>query len=382
MQEDKFKQVANQIRDLETRQKQAADAIISADKELHLFNTIKNEPKNMTVAGVDGGLHLRRFHGADLILTRAAAAIFSIENQKLKKTRYSPELIPQPKPYCLTNALDSEESMISASIHRLREEITTAICVAEKENVELLLLDGSIFPQNADKPRAGSKLNTEYNSLLSLYEKLYKTCEKTNTTLAGIVEDSRGTIFCTTLVEDHAKKLEEKNKATALKLTGNKKTIETSTDTTLLFFAMKKKQYTTPQPYSKDPRKHPVLKDFPKEIPEKIKVSYLKNSEFDRPLRIEFMLNDSKGTGKGKEECIGGNDNNKSGRIKSEQNLMEKIFFLSSSFRTYAYPTVLIEADLRAKLKYEEVEFALNSVIDQARSTSILLELRRDSRPF
>ena len=366
MQENSFKQVAKQINDLETRQKQAAEAIISADKDLKLFNTIQGEPQNLTVAGVDGGLALKRFHGADLILTRAAAAIFTIENQKLTKTKYSPELIPQPKPHCLTNALDSEESMISASIHRLKEEITTATTVAENENVELLLLDGSIFPQNADKPRTGSKLDEEYRSLLLLYEKLYKTCEKTNTTLAGIVEDSRGTTFCTTLLENYLKKLHEKNKTTALKLTSNKQIIETSTDTTLLFFAMKKTQYTIPQPYTQNSNKHPVLKDLPKEISEKIKVIYLKNSKFDRPLRVEFMLN----------EKIHDSTH------ENERKLMEKIFFLSSSLRTYAYPTVLIEADLRAKLKYEEVEFALNSVIDQARSTSILLELRRDSRPF
>ncbi|MCK4883331.1 MAG: hypothetical protein KAS30_00540, partial [Candidatus Diapherotrites archaeon] len=186
----------------------------------------------------------------------------------------------------------------------------------------------------------------------------------------GIVEDSRGTTFCTTLLENYLKKLHEKNKTTALKLTSNKQIIETSTDTTLLFFAMKKTQYTTPQPYTQNSNKHPVLKDLPKEISEKIKVIYLKNSKFDRPLRVEFMLNE-----KIKD---GANEN----RNESERKLMEKIFFLSSSLRTYAYPTVLIEADLRAKLKYEEVEFALNSVIDQARSTSILLELRRDSRPF
>ena len=56
------------------------------------------------------------------------------------------------------------------------------------------------------------------------------------------------------------------------------------------------------------------------------------------------------------------------------------IYQLSSLHREYAFPSPLIEADLRACLNPDEIEFVFNKIEDKLGNSFRLM--RRDSRPF
>ncbi|MEM4272564.1 MAG: hypothetical protein QXH30_03150, partial [Candidatus Bilamarchaeaceae archaeon] len=84
---------------------------------------------------------------------------------------------------------------------------------------------------------------------------------------------------------------------------------------------------------------------------------YSKPVRGDRPIRIEF-LNGQRPFGE----------------------VAEFISALSSINRSYAYPAILIDADLRAALYPEELERAVKSLSLFAGPS--LLNLRRNSRPF
>jgi hypothetical protein len=74
---------------------------------------------------------------------------------------------------------------------------------------------------------------------------------------------------------------------------------------------------------------------------------------------------------------------NKKGKDFSEHvgKIASVVFALSSSHREYAFPSVLIEADLRARLKPDEIEIVFNKILDKL-SKNFKLRLRREGRPF
>ncbi|MEM4261883.1 MAG: hypothetical protein QXI10_02880, partial [Candidatus Diapherotrites archaeon] len=57
------------------------------------------------------------------------------------------------------------------------------------------------------------------------------------------------------------------------------------------------------------------------------------------------------------------------------------VFALSSLHREYAYPSVLIDADLHARLSPQEIELVFNKIFDKLGGSS-RLRLRRENRPF
>jgi hypothetical protein len=131
-----------------------------------------------------------------------------------------------------------------------------------------------------------------------------------------------------------------------------------TSDTNFLHFLLEAGERTCAFPYSSSPAKHQVLKDLGKWA-EKILSFYLKPVEGDRPLRVEFL----------------------SGQ-KPFSEIAQLIYSISCLNKSYAYPAVLIEADLRAALGSEELERAYASLFAKIGRTSAILRLRRNSRPF
>ena len=113
--------------------------------------------------------------------------------------------------------------------------------------------------------------------------------------------------------------------------------------------------------YTKNIKQHPVLSDFNESWSNNIFGLYIKPSNYDRPLRVEFISK--------------GNLSEKANEVASVA------FALSSLHREYAYPSVLIEADFHAKLKSDEIEIVYNKIMDKL-GNSIKLKMRRDNRPF
>ncbi|MDO8628086.1 MAG: hypothetical protein Q7K42_06470, partial [Candidatus Diapherotrites archaeon] len=127
-------------------------------------------------------------------------------------------------------------------------------------------------------------------------------------------------------------------------------------------YLLKKIERSFALSYSNNIAKHPVLMDCDEKFSIAIHAMYIRPSELDRPLRIEFLCSE--------------NISEKADEIAS------LVLSLSSFHREYAYPIVLIEADLRARLNVQEVSLLFDKIVDKLGRETAYLAMRRDSRPF
>lgn len=336
---DKIRTAAMHISEAQSKMREAAEELrslnfeVSDQLEKNLFYPVSLSNIEGDLCAVDGGLLAQEFHGVDLIISQAAAVNFTYESSRLAKTEYFPKSFPEPK-YEVKIGLDEHEILAYRSLFRLDLEISSAISAVERFSPKAILLDGSIVPLMTDKPAENNDLFESYSSLISKYIRLYDICSEKGTFLIGVTKDSRGRRFMDTVGKELSKRWPDSLFLNQF-LHGNERT-----------FSMN---------YSASPSKHPILKDLGKHK-ESINLFYLKCSE-DRPLRVEFL---------------------NPGTIGKINEIASLVLSLSVINPNYAYPAILIEADLRAAMDPNELERAKKSLL----SFSGFQPLRRNSRPF
>ncbi|HNV00979.1 MAG TPA: DNA double-strand break repair nuclease NurA [archaeon] len=311
---------------------------------------VKNEVLSGLVSGVDSGFVSKKLSFFDIVLVRTAGVVFSFENGVLKKTDYYPAPVSFPTPLPLKLGLESDEENQSVSFERLKQEIKLNIEIIKKYGPAFSFIDGSIVPQYQDKPRKDSQINDDYKTVIELFEELYKTAEENNCVLISTVEDSRGSRFKQILQEEiipsqNISRVDLKN----------------CFDISLLDHFLLPKERTFAFSYTKDILSHPILKDFSTEWSKSVFVFYIKVSEFDNPLRVEFLCK------------------NKNDLINLANKISSVVFSLSSLHKEYSYPSVLIEADLRAKLTDTDISLVYDRLIDKLGPK---INMRRNNRPF
>lgn len=306
---------------------------------------------NHKIAGIDSGFTGFSLYSIELVLVKAIGTVFSYENGKLVKSDYFPNSVGFPIPF-IAPSFEKDESMCSQSLHRIREELNVARQSIEKFKPNYCLLNGSIVPQYADKPRKDSPNNSMYNEIVQSFEFLFQTAVDNECELIACVEDSRGT------------RLREILKETILGKFGLKVNdfFDNCFDSVLLDGLMKKGERTMCFSYTNKPREHPIINDFSDRWQDKIMAFYLKASDLDKPIRIEFLCE-------------------KKNVFEKANELASIVFSLSSMHREYSYPSVLIEADLRAKLRQEEISTVFDSIIDKVGRKNHWLS-KRHRRPF
>lgn len=335
---EKMKAAAEHILTMQTDLKQKAEQLRASNPvfldalENNLVFPVSELPVEGLIAAVDGGLLAQELHGIDIVIVRAVSAIFEYKDSKLISYNYLPNAFPESD-YEIKIGLDEREIIAFRSLFRLKKEIECAIAVLERKTPNYLMLDGSLLPLTADKPPDDSEIADEYYDVVRLYKKLYETAKEKNCILLGVIKDSRSKRFIDiirAIVDVH------------------------TSDTVFLNHLLKEGERTFVFRYTADAKKHPITRDFGTEA-EQINVFYLKPVEGDRPLRVEFLSSNF-------------------------SEVASLVYTLSKINRTYAYPAVLIEADLRAALDPIELERAQKSLIMQ--SGMNILPLRRNSRPF
>ena len=235
---------------------------------------------------------------------------------------------------------------------RLQQEVQTAKAVIEKYNPKYCFLDGSIVPQYQDKPRKDSRVNPLYHNILGEFQSLYEAAEKNSCKLVACVEDSRGSRFRGILQEEV---LQKENLVEPAKL-------DNLFDSSLLDYMLNIKERTAAFHYTKDINKHPILMDYNEKWSKSIYGFYIKPSLYDRPLRVEFIYRGNSLT-------------------EYSAEIAAITLALSSLHREYAYPSILIEADMHARLKPEEIDVVFDKIMDKL-GKNIKLKMRRDNRPF
>lgn len=317
--------------------------------EDRFIHRIEDCPVSCRVAGVDSGFIGKNFSSVDLLLVKGSAAVFDLINGVLDNAFYYPTAFSFPRPIVLNNGLERDEFNCAKSLYRLKEEVRLSTEVIEKMNPKYLFIDGSILPQPQDKPRDSSRLTGIYKSLVNDFQTLYEKADVNNCCLISCIEDSRANRFRSILQNEILK--------------DSNSDFDFIFDSFLLDSLLEKGERSFAFRYSNDAGKHPIMKDFNPEWNERMHAFYIKPSHFDRPLRIELLCNE------------------KLNLTKRADEIASIAYSLSSQHKEYAYPSILIEADLRARLRPEEVNMVFDKLIDGIGGRGIVQQ-RRDKRPF
>lgn len=305
---------------------------------------VKPSSLNETVVGVDSGFVSQEMPFMDVMLVRATAAIFSYENNQLKKSNYEPTGYQFPHPQVSASNLERDEWNKAVSIQRLMHEWNLAKTCIEREKPSFCLMDGSLTPQAMDKPANHSSLMPAYQALLYLVQSTYQAARNQNCQLIGCVEDSR------------SKRLNE------FWQENNIISKNDFSDTLLLSHALSQHERTNVLSYTKNIQEHPVLMDFKADNAKELFVFYIRPSIYDWPLRVEFLSSKEK-------------------IIETTSKVASFVLRQSMFHKEYAYPAVLIEADLKSRLTSSEIELVMDQLYQKMGSTSQLTK-RRDHRPF
>lgn len=269
-----------------------------------------------TVAGIDGGLMRKRYSNADVVGVRAVSAVFSFTSSGLDKADYLPGKSPEPEFFVL-DPQDQEGLDRKAEAERLKAE--TGIALEAQEEADTVLMDGSIVPS--------------YSGDEEVMEKYHKLFEKSESgTLVGVVEDSYGTSL--------TDMLEEK---TGIEL-GNMR------DTQVMDAVLSGGERSFVRKYSKGPAEHPVIKKIDPNHVNRIHTFYVKLSDKDLPLRIDYY-----------------------GEVEDADKIAGILMYLKSSER-YTVPSPVVEADRKAKIPRRYVKRLENRFSPT--------EKRRDRRPI
>jgi len=324
---EKLKEAAEHINRFENEVRQEASSLRnSGNQEIHPVSPVLIEGG---VCAVDSGFVTHSIHGIDIGMVKTACVCFNYKNSELVSHEYFPSKFPEIKIEIKT-ALDEHELSVYRSLFRLKHEVSLAIESLEKFSPKILMLDGSILPLPGDRPPESSKVFPVYKEIIDIYKKLYSLSKEKNCLLLGVIKDSRGRRF--------------------IECSGVK---ANTSDTFFLDFLLNQKERTSVMSYSD--KKQAILKDLG-EFSDKLKLFYIKSVEGDRPMRIEFLDN--------------GADPN---------TIASLVYSLSALNSNYAYPPVLIEADLCAALDQRQIEQAQNSL---SLLSDSIKPLRRNSRPF
>ncbi len=309
---EKIRRIEEKIREI--------SSVLRKQKEF-ILNVKPFSLEKLKVIGVDGSIVSKRCYGLDLALISAMAAIFEYCSGKLVKTKFYPSP-PFKKLVTYTQPILEDKLSLSLSYHRQLTELKVAYNVLKNEKPDFLILDGSLYLKE-------NLLESfpKYSEIYNLFIKICEICKNRGIYLVGVVKDSR----CAKFVQDIAK------------VTGEKLNIR---DVSLLYNLLREGERTT---------------TFKLNPSQNILSFYLKVSEYDKPLRVDFLAVD----GDSQLACT----------------VASVIYFLSSFNKTFGYPAVLLEADARVRLSKDDIEAVYYELLKKLGGAStLLLSLKREDK--
>lgn len=322
--------------------------------EEKIINPISIGKINFSACGVDSGFATKQLNFANITIVKEVGVFFKYLDDQLVDHKYYPKIYNQAKPYLSSSSLELEEILWSSGILRLNKELDLSKKIMDLENVNLSLMDGSIIPQYINKPTKECKEREEYNKLIQKFIDLYTLSKQKKIFLVGCIEDCRANRFFKILKEeiDQTKEFLENSSGELF-------------DSFTVFSLFPLNYRTGVFKYSKEPESHPVLCDFPKEFSDNLYVTYLKLSDVDYPLRIEFIY--FKEFGYSLKEYT--------------DKIVEMVSALSTFNKNYIYPTVLVESDIRSRLTIIEIDQIMSKILEKTKNFGFRNQ-RRESRLF
>jgi hypothetical protein len=340
--------IADRIGDLEGRRRRTSSALrsigdvpfrIGSLTDDRIINQVPKAGPDCPVAGVDGGLLTRSFHGIDLVVVRAVGVTFDYKKGQVAGTKVFAQKIPF---ITEVNSGDDGELITVASLHRMKYEVAKAVEVVEESSPAYIMMDGPLYPHPSTRVAKGSHLRKLYKEVVSLYDRLAQACSDRNTKLVGIVEDSRSRYFASVISDKIVPSLPEKSRSQFAGVGGFR-------DTALLYDALQTGERTCTFKISQ-------LQDLA--YKDEVFGFYMRTAEYDRPLRVEIR---SASPGK-------------------DVPPLASLVYGVAAFPSYGLPSVLVEADARAKLKLNYMEFIQKMLFAKSHSP-LMMSLRRENRP-
>lgn len=350
-------EVVGRIRRLEESRGKAAEFLENLDiQSLDSEKVVENgflryvKPGSLdevVAAGVDGGLLKKQFSGVDVVITRAVASFFKFGENGLEESFTVPKTLSMPDVQYIESPLDRRSFNVSSSLLRLQKEVGVASNSLGK-NPDMLLLDGSIAPQYTERPEKGTESRKIYDDVMGRYAELYSKADSNEVLLAGVVEDSRSKRFCEVLAE---------NKEVPERFV---EVLETTRDTNMLEYLMDKGERTPVMVFS-DGSGNSSLDDIG-DISENLYSFYLKTASDATPVRIDFFAGENP--------------------EKTADKISELVLPMCGYSSTYGIPSVVVDADQRAKLSQEEMDMFESRLMSRLGPLPGIKSLRRNSRPF
>ncbi|MFN3909664.1 MAG: DNA double-strand break repair nuclease NurA [Candidatus Anstonellaceae archaeon] len=304
-QQEHLKNISKQLKELKIPTSNLEEKVIFDTKPEFL------ELSDLKVAAVDSGFSLIELANLDLVIYKVAGVIFNFKNSKLSSYAYVPQKTSLDFEYM--EGLDYLDSQRFCSLARLKAELKTAIEIATNHKPNILFLDGSLLPIPADKPTKNSPLWQTYLNLLNDYKKLFEICSANKIFLAGVIKETKSNKF--------VKLLQKASKDLALEL-------ENYSDIFVLNHILEKNQRTAFFDLSSN-SENIILNDF--DSKPNILFFYIKVSNSFFPLRVELL------------------------KIQGFENFPPLFSLLCSTGSKYSYPSVLIEADLKARISQTQI---------------------------
>ncbi len=307
--------------------RQDSSKILAFSEKFKTNNEIKKTRLHngkIILCGVDGGFVSRQISSSALIIRRAVATCFEYDGTKLIDAKFFPQKRVDPE--IIFESVDQSEFSIFSNLKRVEMEINTASEAVDKFKPNFLILDGSIVVHPSSVPNRNSKYYTLFLKVSEKIRELYKKCLENNVQLIGAVEDSNGRRF----VDN-----------------------DFMNDSNVLYHVLNEGEYVCPKRYS-DNIDLPSLSELG-EYSNQIKTTYLKVGKYDKPIRIDFLG-------------------------KDVETITSIIYTYSRITSDYSYPSVLIEADARAKLTDFEFNIVYGTIRDKLGINPLIFELRRDKR--
>ncbi|NOQ55802.1 MAG: hypothetical protein GQ477_03260 [Nanohaloarchaea archaeon] len=300
----------------------------------------------ITVGGIDGGLLQKEYHGVNIILTRAVCAVFNYRDGKLSGSDYYPSAFPKPKIKIVKSSFDPSGLSSAASIFRLEAELGLACdMINTQKDMDFLFLDGSLTLHPSVGVGVSLDCKREYEVLIEIVKRMYSLASVKKTVLSGIVEDSRSQAFI-------------KNCRSMLDVEMVKSLFNVK-DTHLLTYLLSVGERTSVFRTVCDNKGD--LAVGVKGFENNLFSFYIRPSEFDRALRVDFIAKDNP--------------------VSVASKIASSIFSMSRHNSVYGIPPVIIDADQRAKLSGDELISVENEIRCGVGNVSSFSELRRNSRP-
>lgn len=317
----------------------------------------------LSIAGIDGGLLLKRLNGLDLIILRATGVVFKYMKHTVDAI-YHPKKDPPLQISINTIPLSSIEFDTLVSFERSKIELKTTYEVIKKYTPDIVLLDGSLISPSLQIITNNDLIRKKYSEMIYEYQRVYDAAENRGILIAGVIKDSKKHIFIDILgrIIPQIIALNREFIDELVKI-DYRIVLRHSNDLDLLFSLLECGERTafikekTNKSSVNSINQNTIQKDI-----QEFYSFYLKAAKFDVPMRIEFFDIE-------KNPILIGNK------------IATIIYNISKFSTTMGFPSVLIEADRRVKMIKKDIDFIYRQFLTRANiMNSKLLPQRREKQ--